>query len=274
MTSVVLGAFFPKVPDEAENAAAGESRVPRPPPGISPGQPPSRLVLTPLAVVGVAVRRFRGVRWYKEYGTRVHHRRKDQDRQQCVRRADGCAGRGSGGSGASGDSGFVLGCVCLLSAFGGAGRLLHCVCCVLPCRNGHHGRCQHVRRPRGPQCGHSQGYGAFEWCCNASIAAAHRPSANPCPTGTLYGIALTWVTYLGLLWIVGNVAVRCVGAECDASDYGSPGWARRVGDDAPEGAYTTAPGAPTAPGAHRCAGVHLGAHSRMHESQAASFTTS
>ena len=30
MTSVVLGAFFPKVPDEAENAAAGESRVPPP----------------------------------------------------------------------------------------------------------------------------------------------------------------------------------------------------------------------------------------------------
>ena len=55
------------------------------------------------------------------------------------------------------------------------------------------------------------------------------------PKGTLYGIALTWVTYVGLLWIVGSVAVRCVGPACDDVGYGTSAWADSVGSREPEG---------------------------------------
>lgn len=77
--------------------------------------------------------------------------------------------------------------------------------------------------------------GLTQLVCRSGLTCVCNDACRCATTGTLYGIALTWVTYLGLLWIVGNVAVRCVGAECSAADYGSPAWARRVGDDAPEG---------------------------------------
>lgn len=57
------------------------------------------------------------------------------------------------------------------------------------------------------------------------------------PRGTLMGIAVTFVSYLALLWLVGSVCERCVGDTCSDADYGSLEWAERVAgtDDAPTG---------------------------------------
>ena len=61
------------------------------------------------------------------------------------------------------------------------------------------------------------------------------------PFGTLLGIAVTFVSYVIILWFLGATVVRCTDPAgtgfCDAPDFGSAAWAARLAAD-PDGAAT------------------------------------
>ena len=68
-----------------------------------------------------------------------------------------------------------------------------------------------------------------------------RPSVA-IPKGTLWGIVVTFITYIALLWVVGSAAVRCEGDVCDGVSavvngvnvtyaYNTGDWVRAVNDE-------------------------------------------
>lgn len=69
----------------------------------------------------------------------------------------------------------------------------------------------------------------------ANMSGDLREPSKAIPKGTLTGIAISFWTYIGLVWMVGSSSVKCAGSiACNASNFGTQAWVDQLGTLFPE----------------------------------------